>query len=378
MELKLCKDLHDLLVERQNEVQFKIVQIIPSIEEYENRGPFIVHTSSLDTLDIGMTKKTYLQIFIEAHTYWHHVILPKKLHSEGKLKDLLTSELYDIYFSTLGYLVTTNENHTIVRLHELCLLELEEKRDVPILELELKFLTCLVNSKLKRINKSATIWFLIKKIALRLIFSDLTNTQTQYKMLVDRTFKSIELHFANYYASSFLKWLIRYNYLSSGQVHILQDIQNRILGLLIEEAHSKLSDFSLWSSFETYLRVHGGVEDDNAYTYLQEEVSFITQRDLRWVPRQPDDIHLLLVLIDEQISWLIRIECAVVTPFKSLMNPLVNMSISDSKKQLVMGKVREYQKTIDMRITRLKDSGCSDPSLLLTKETFSKHLKDLC
>lgn len=378
MELKLCKNLHDLLVERQNEFQFKIVQIIPSIEEYENIGPFIVHTSSLDTLDIGMTKKTYLQIFIEAHTYWHHLILPKKLHSEGKLKDLLTSELYDIYFSTLGYLVTTNENHTIVRLHELCLLELEEKRDVPILELELKFLTCLVNSKLKRINKSATIWFLIKKIALRLIFSDLTNTQTQYKMLVDRTFKSIELHFANYYASSFLKWLIRYNYQLSGQVHILQDIQNRILGLLIEEAHSKLSDFSLWSSFETYLRVHGGVEDDNAYTYLQEEVSFITQRDLRWEPRQPDDIHLLLVLIDEQISWLIRIECAVVTPFKSLMNPLVNMSISDSKKQLVMGKVREYQKTIDMQITRLKDSGCSDPSLLLTKETFSKHLKDLC
>lgn len=378
MELKLCKNLHDLLVERQNEVQFKIVQIIPSIEEYENSGPFIVHTSSLDTLDIGMTKKTYLQIFIEAHTYWHHLILPKKLHSEGKLKDLLTSELYDIYFSTLGYLVTTNENHTIVRLHELCLLELEEKRDVSILELELKFLTCLVNSKLKRINKSSSIWFLIKKIALRLIFSDLTNTQTQYKMLVDRTFKSIELHFANYYASSFLKWLIRYNYQLSGQVHILQDIQNRILGLLIEEAHSKLSDFSLWSSFETYLRVHGGVEDDNAYTYLQEEVSFITQRDLRWEPRQPDDIHLLLVLIDEQISWLIRIECAVVTPFKSLMNPLVNMSISDSKKQLVMGKVREYQKTIDMQITRLKDSGCSDPSLLLTKETFSEHLKDLC
>lgn len=378
MELKLCGSLYDLLVERQNEVQFKIVQIIPSIEEYENSGPFIVHTSSLDTLDIGMTKKTYLQIFIEAHTYWHHVILPNRLHSEEKLKDLLTSELYDIYFATLGYLVTTNENHTIVRLHELCLTELEDNRGVPILELELSFLTCLANSKLKRINKSSSIWFLIKKIALRLIFSDLTNTQTQYKMLVDRTFKSIELHFANYYASSFLKWLIRYNYILSGQVHILQDIQNRILGLLIEEAHSKLSDFSLWSSLETYIRVHGGVEDVNAYTYLQEEVSFITQRDLRWEPRQPDDIHLLLVLIDEQISWLIRIECAVVTPFKSLMNPLLNMSISDSKKQHVIGKVREYQKTIDLQITRLKDSGCPDPSLLLTKETFSKHLKDLC
>lgn len=68
-DLLLCRQLNDIIIEVPN-VTSKIIQLIPATEGASD--PFTTFRTDENTLDIGLTKKTYLSIFKEAHIFWHN------------------------------------------------------------------------------------------------------------------------------------------------------------------------------------------------------------------------------------------------------------------------------------------------------------------
>lgn len=101
---------------------YKMVLLIPD-ELADPTTPFMVQKEG-DTTEIGLTKDTYLKIFTQCHTYWHKHIRGNDY--ELLIRNATHAELHRLYIMTIGYLTTTNENHTIIYLHELVLYALSK------------------------------------------------------------------------------------------------------------------------------------------------------------------------------------------------------------------------------------------------------------
>lgn len=307
-KLPLCQRVYDILTLQHT---WKIIEVVPAlggeqavtgIETYEDG----------QTLVVGMTKKTYLAIFVEAHHFWHAEISPRR--RIGYLESLDPEKLWEVYLVTVGYLLTTNENHTIVELHYEVLMLLVQIKDgngnkqngnQGVLVAEFEFISGLINSRLKRINKSSSLWFLMKKLTIMFIQQD----PKLYDLLVERAFKSLELHFANYYAANFIKWLIRYNILTGKD-------NSSIRHHLQAHCRAKLTDVSIWTTLEVYLTASLGLEPD-ILQYTAEESA------VRNPVTSSTGIQDQQKFVEEQIQWLLAAECSVITPYRCLITPLI-------------------------------------------------------
>lgn len=174
--------------------------------------------------DIGLSKLVYLRMFKQVWTQWHEW-------------DKETMEnTWELYYMTIGYFVTTNENHTLLLLHEK-LVNLLIIEDPQFINKEINLISTLLCSRLKRINKSSSLWFLLQKLIQQ-------ENDFNMELIVERVFLSCQHHFANYYANNFLKFLIRDGY---GDI---------IGGKLLLACKSNLRDVSLWSTLEVWLETN--------------------------------------------------------------------------------------------------------------------------
>ena len=64
--------------------------------------------------------------------------------------------LRELYLMTLGYLITANDHHSIMNLHELIVQILGN------FEADIEIISCFLTSRLKRINKSSLLWHWMK------------------------------------------------------------------------------------------------------------------------------------------------------------------------------------------------------------------------
>ncbi|CAG61838.2 unnamed protein product [Nakaseomyces glabratus] len=104
----------------------------------------------------------------------------------------------DTYLATVGLLLTTPENKTIINLHYKCLLELCAD-DTKALQREVVYLQRLLSCTNNRINKSSSLWLLYKKLYIQFNKTITFNVNTTL-------IKSAENHFSNYYAWNFARW----------------------------------------------------------------------------------------------------------------------------------------------------------------------------
>lgn len=292
------------------------IQLIPESELA------IVSEVHDEITEIGLSKRTYLQLFKESHTYWHSV-LQSTLSRKQNPTDLL-----EAYYCTFGYLLTTNENHSLITLHECIFFKLQDidesdSNGAISLESEFKLITALLTSRLKKINKSSSLWLWLKKISIMLIFKDIVldevdlKTIANFTKLIDSILKASELHFANYYASNFLRWCIRMVKLNSVRA---EELLGLIATRLTKLCRLHLTDVSMWGSLQVLFE--NGSRNEHIYEYIVEDYNTIASE----IPKSYGTPIIPKVhrggyyafppsYAHNELAWLLLVKCSIVTPY---------------------------------------------------------------
>ncbi|ODV62586.1 Ecm9p ASCRUDRAFT_7135 [Ascoidea rubescens DSM 1968] len=213
-------------------------------------------------IGIYLSKPVYLLIFKQSHDRFNQYLAEKRLQREnsaaagsvlsaGPLGESVQDELLltdDVFYATIGLMLTTYEYHTCLNVHELMLKKyikkhLNDKNYLSIITLlvkELNLLRLLLNSKLSNINKSSSLWLFLKKLYILLYNFD--SNYLNYPFIIELILQSCRVHPYNYYAWSFTKWLINFLYYNNDQ---------KLLSLFYTKfnkfSHSHINDNSSWS-----------------------------------------------------------------------------------------------------------------------------------
>lgn len=320
-------------------------------------GEILFHESTkTDTLDIAMSKKTYLKIFAEAHAVF------EKLGYKFVLQLLTGTELWALYYATTSMLLTTNEHLTIWRLHREAVFELHDRGE-EIIKKEFDYVTFLAASKLKRVNKSSMLFHW-----LRFLMVPLFETLDAVKILIQRLLRSLEVHFANYCAGYTFQWMIR----------LLHASQKRELfeyaGLQIREiCRSHLSDITIWETYSVWLTA-----DSDTFTVdlfnrdaLQWTKHSVFVKELQYGPQMSrvDDVVL------EDLDWLVKVECAYMSPYESLYK-------ATNDKNAIRHRIHLLMKP-DVEVSDARHDASTERTLSAMKRlhniytTLSKYHRDL-
>lgn len=264
LALRLYDAIHTL------QCPLKVISIIPGEQQFS-----VVTDDDQRTLEIGVLMDTYLALFKQCHDLQHAEL-----------------ELWDEYILTVGYLFTTNENHTMILRHWEAVQRLVAERGPQFLDTELDVVSTLIASRLSRINKSSSLWLLIRKLVAQ---KGLPLTES----LMARVMASLRHHFANYYAANFVRWYVAV-LLDQGQ-----DITS-ILEAVVAECRANLRDVSLWSLL-------GFILAPEVEGYVSEYERFGgSKRGLFNTKRHQMEMQQVAV---DQIQWLLLVKCPYENPF---------------------------------------------------------------
>lgn len=298
-EIGLARKLHDLVV--STKCTFTTIQFMPEGDDF-----FVLESN--DTCEIGLTKKTYLRMFTEAHTYFGGTFPTLE-----EIPDMSDSDLLNLYFATLALLVTTNEYHTVWRIHECVVFEGTRRKyfgdDFYVQDLH--FCTALATSRLARVNKSSTLFLWIRKLTI-LVFEN----ERLLTYVILRLLKSMQLHFANYCASFTLQWIIELLHYR-GELPVWK---NTILVPLRKQCRLSLKDISMWRTLSCLLSPQGNAYATEHYAALSEKVSEDLGESMQVREEQKGelpDFSDSSVFFD--LEWLLKVECSVYTPYECIL-----------------------------------------------------------
>ena len=296
-----------------------------------------------------MSKLTYLAIFKECHTFWHQLLAKQtSLDVSNNLKLLSLQELWDIYYMTVGYLITTHENHSIISLHESTVLVLANKVSNPnhLLEQELDLVTSFLTSRLKRINKSSSLWCWTQKLTIMLVCDDYKSEKSRNLCMkvIDRVLKSMELHFANYYAARFLQWLIEI-------IRPFPLLSNYLFDQLHAKCRSNLRDVSLWTLLGMFWKPQDHNYPKHEYRRIVNGlIPYNFKISCEILELEPLEVQFLAL---EEINWLLTVSCTLLTPYKVLLDINFwtdNNDIATILQQESMTASKELQSTLQRAI----------------------------
>lgn len=277
--------------------------------------------------EIIVAKKNLYKHFALAHTSLQQRLLRTETDA--------VSDPEDDYYALLLYLLTTNENHTVLRLHETDFWRVYYSRSGEHqrqwLRNEFRFILGVLNSRSSRINKSSSLWFWMKKLSIMCIFSKLSTANgddqvfADLDMLVECITSSSKLHFANYYCHGFIKWTVSV----SLRVSIVSgSIDARILNLynLVKQlAMSHLRDVSLWTTLRVLLRLLSGHRETQLHQFVCEEYNMLLQQLSTHTQLSPENTaHPSLLELETELThlklYLDSVQCGYKTPYAVLQD----------------------------------------------------------
>lgn len=266
--MELAVRLYDAI--HTSQCRLKVISIIPGEQQFS-----IVTDDDQDTLEIGVLMDTYLALFKQCHNLQHAEL-----------------SLWDEYILTVGYLFTTNENHTMILRHWDVVQRLVAERGHQFLDTELDVVSTLIASRLSRINKSSSLWLLVRKLVVQQGLPVLAT-------LSARVMASLRHHFANYYAANFVRWYVAV-LLDQGQSI------SAILEAVVAECHGNLRDVSLWSllGFMLSPEIDGYVDE---YQRLGGSVGKMFNAKKHQMEMQNVAIA--------QLKWLMLVKCPYENPY---------------------------------------------------------------
>ncbi|KAH3679958.1 hypothetical protein WICMUC_000701 [Wickerhamomyces mucosus] len=206
-------------------------------------------------IEIVITKGTIKKIFKECQPFF------KRYLENGQIIDN-EQAMKDLFYVTIGYLLITNENNTILNIHEDIIFDLIETQLSKLIIIpgedtriedknsflikEVLFLQSLLTSNIPKINKSSSLWYLFKKLQLitldrRLLILD----SPSYEFIFFQSaLTSAKRHTNNYYSWQFVKGLINTSKVLTGCKFILSSTDT-----IEAYAKSHLNESAAWDCF---------------------------------------------------------------------------------------------------------------------------------
>ncbi|OBA20742.1 hypothetical protein METBIDRAFT_21022, partial [Metschnikowia bicuspidata var. bicuspidata NRRL YB-4993] len=175
---------------------YTTVQLLPlgsavqAVEDREN-----------NTLEIGVPKRVYLQIFAEGHAYFQG-----SYPRAPDTRRMPRGRLENTYFACLALLATTNDHSTVWRVHELVLAELCRLHHGSWGAADFRFCTALATSRLDRINKSSLLWHWLRKNAVLHVLA--ARGPAPLYAFIRQILRAMDAHLANCAAGFSLVWLV--------------------------------------------------------------------------------------------------------------------------------------------------------------------------
>ena len=254
--------------------------------EFAPGEQLVWHTDGAVTA-IGIPKSVYLRVFKAAHTQWH-------ADAAGPPQE--------VYRLTLAYLLTTHENHTMMRLHRDAVLHLAATNP-SVLHDEFKFVVALVTSRLRKLNKSPMLWHWLRQLSVAIgVFEP---GLPHLARLLEAVLALCEVHFANYYAADFGRWCVRV--LRATNAPLQQFTDN-----LVAQCRRHLTDVSVWSLLQVV--VNPGPHELAATAW-----AVASYNSLGGAIAPPAHIALQPDLARLQMHWLIKVKCVVATPYRCML-----------------------------------------------------------
>ncbi|KAM9936744.1 hypothetical protein OXX80_003704 [Metschnikowia pulcherrima] len=321
--------------------QYTSIQFLPTATAIE-----AVTDSENDTLEIGFSKKTYLHIFTEGHSYFQG-----KYPTEKKIENCSQYELEHVYFACLALLLTTNEFTTIWRVHESVVWELSRKAGMVWAKNDLAFCMALATSRLDKINKSPLLWHWLRKLSIIYVFNEFE--EPIFLHFINQILRSMDAHYANYAAGFTLAWLV-----NVARALELEFDENAVISLIRQKCRQKLGDVSLWTTFGTVLSAKKCEFSETLYRHMAkslEEIGVVSRDCSNHVPIHGSSSHESGDLIEGQIQkssitepvvsrdlsallgkeaccgikWLLDVQCSIATPYKHMLQSMHDREIGE-------------------------------------------------
>ncbi|SMN17737.1 similar to Saccharomyces cerevisiae YKR004C ECM9 Non-essential protein of unknown function [Maudiozyma saulgeensis] len=197
LSLPYCKNLYDYLIKWGDFLSFKL-EFSPDQPGFEGQSFFINEDTQNQTVELVCFKSTFLKVFAEAHNNFNKYVS----HSIESPID------WDVYYMTIGYLMTTPENKTILNLHEDCVLKLlsQSPDRMDFLTKELLVTQSLLTSTRNSLNKSSSMWYWYRKLYILFGQHTAVSDETLLMKWIPTFKNSAELHKCNYYCWNTVRW----------------------------------------------------------------------------------------------------------------------------------------------------------------------------
>ncbi|CAI4565845.1 ATV_HP_G0096050.mRNA.1.CDS.1 [Saccharomyces cerevisiae] len=250
------------------------------------------------SIELVIFKTTFLSLFQEAHTYFN-----KTFSDQSGISN------ENIYYMTVGFLLTTPENKTVYNVHEDLLKGYFQDNSVlvipDLLVKEVRLIQRLLCSSNNRINKSSSLWILYRKL---FVLSLDANTL----VLPDILFvfhSSGSQHFSNYYCWNTARWF--YDNLPYNKRIELFNLTKRF-------CFQNVKDCSSWSALAYMVCQQEEKKTDNIRDFQRLTSSFnvpfkINKVDLNFQV-QPAD-----AFTQELVKWIDRTYAADWPPYLCLL-----------------------------------------------------------
>lgn len=202
---------------------------------------------------------------------------------------------------TIGILAITNENHTVINIHEKVvsriLIPKTEKVFTNLLfdpenflRKEIAIIELLLNSNNNKLNKSSSLWQLYKKLFL---FSQKDSSET-LERFVNTALVSAKLHSINYYAWNFIRWISNFCKLCGNK----KDLDEHIFKEVLHFCERNLNDAASWSCLSAIM-----VPDNEGLDIVKFESELIHQGKLQWKKVATENIEEKLLGVCDHIIF---------------------------------------------------------------------------
>ncbi|CDR39651.1 CYFA0S03e05754g1_1 [Cyberlindnera fabianii] len=280
--------------------------------------PFVYNNDD-ETLEIVMFKSTFKEIFNECHPK-----LDKFLQEGQVVRD--EQHLAELYLVTIGMMLTTNENHSVISIHDdivMKMLSCSPHKNFctdiilepsSFLLRELFLLQTLLNSNIAKINKSSSLWCLLRKL---FIYVDSTRSFNKIpsKFFLYTPLASAKMHPSNYYAWNFLTFTINVSKLKATCNFFIECTKD------VEKfCKQNLTDSSAWSCYTNIIEMNPAAlrmtcEEYNKYS-SGEKLEFVHQRVAVGMPSPREKLM-------DMSKWLWDSKCVSDIPYHAFGRLLI-------------------------------------------------------
>lgn len=228
----------------------------------------------------------------------------------------------DTYYASVGLLFVTPEDKTALNIHEDFIRnkinasqELFTHREaIPevFLNKELQLLTLLLSSTNNRVNKSSSLWLLLRRLYVlkRELFPSL------HFDYLDLCLESAQQHISNYYCWNTLRWF--YDFATNEE-------KDAILVGTRSFCYRHLKDSSSWYTYSSFLSQSYASEDFNRNEYMRHCEKYGLRHHALQCSEGPDEKRLISEIIEIK-SYIDRVEVLDSPPYICILKLLRNVS----------------------------------------------------